>query len=144
MPEDIFLSDQNSVSHRWAILEDNGLSAWLYLTEPDSEKPAADCWIYNRAPKPIPAEGYRSHSVAPADPSDYVGDSAVIIFPDASNFRLVWSQDGESVAFFDGDILMGFIVAGQKRGYSRNLKKSGAWGNILDEDLYESLFCQVL
>jgi hypothetical protein len=141
MPEDIFLSDQNPVSHRWAILEDNGLSAWLYLTEPHSEKPVADCWIYNRVLKSIPAEGYGFHRVAPPAPSDYIGDSAVIISPDSSNFRLVWSQDGESLAFLDGNILMGFIADGQKRGYSRNLKKVGAWGNVLDEDLYESLFC---
>ncbi len=47
-----------------------------------------------------------------------------MIAVDASNFRFVWSEDGESVSFLDGNSLLGFIAAGQKRGYSRNLNIS--------------------
>ena len=39
---DLFIDAQHSLSRRFAILEDNGTSAWLYLTEPDTEKPSAD------------------------------------------------------------------------------------------------------
>ena len=140
MPEEVFLSEQNPVSRRWAVLEDDGLSAWLYLTEADSEKPAADCWIYNRISNPEPAESYLSRGVAPPASSEYAENGALLESPDASSFRLVWSEDGESVALFDGSVLMGFIAAGQGRGFSRNLKKAGAWGNPLDEDVYKSVF----
>ena len=143
MPEEVFLSEQHPVSHRWAVLEDDGLSAWLYLTEPNSEKPIADCWIYNRTSNPEPAESYMSRGSAPPAPSDYIGDSAVVLSSDASSFRLVWSEDGESIAFFDDNILMGFIASGEKRGYSRNLARAGAWGNPLDEGLYKSLFANI-
>lgn len=143
MSEEIFLSEQHPVSHRWAVLEDDGLSAWLYLTEPNSEKPAADCWLYNRISNPEPVESYLSRGVAPPAPSEYAGKGALLISPDASGFRLVWSKDGQSVAFFDDNFLMGFIAVGQKRGFSRNLEKAGAWGNPLDEDLYQSLFADV-
>jgi hypothetical protein len=143
MPEEVFLSEQHSMSRRWAVLEDDGLSAWLYLTEPESEKPVADCWLYNRISNPEPTESYMSHGVAPPAPSDYVGDGAFVVSPGASSFRLVWSKDGESVALFDGNLLIGFIASGQKRGFSRNLEKSGAWGNPLDEGLYKSLFADV-
>jgi hypothetical protein len=57
-----------------------------------------------------------------------------------SSFRLVWSEDGESVALFDGSVLMGFIAAGRGRGFSRNLTKAGAWGNPLDEGVYKTVF----
>jgi hypothetical protein len=140
MPEEVFLSEQNSISRRWAVLEDDGLSAWLYLTGPDSEKPAADCWVYNRIPNPEPAESYLSRGVAPPAPSEYAGEGALLISPDESSFRLAWSKDGESVALFDGHILIGFIASGHERGFSRNLEKAGAWGNPLDEDVYKSVF----
>ena len=140
MPEEVFLSEQHSVSHRWAVLEDDGLSAWLYLTEPDAEKPVADCWIYNRIPSPEPAESYLSRGVAPPAPCGYAGKGALLVSPDASGFRLMWSRDGESVALFADSILMGFIASGQKRGFSRNLEKAGAWGNPLDEDVYQAVF----
>ena len=140
MPEEVFLSEQNPVSRRWAVLEDDGLSAWLYLTEPNSEKPASDCWIYNRVLNPEPAESYLSRGVAPPAPSEYVRNSALLASPEASSFRLVWSEDGESVALFDSSILMGFIAGGYGQGFSRNLKKAGAWGSPLDEGVYESVF----
>lgn len=140
MPEEVFFSEQHPVSHRWAVLEDDGLAAWLYLTEPNSEKPVADCWIYNRLWNFDPAESYSSCGVAPPAPSDYVRDDALLAAPNASGFRFVWSTDGASVALFDGHILSGFIATGQERGFSRNLKKSGAWGNPLDENVYTSVF----
>ncbi len=140
MPEEVFLSEQHPVSHRWAVLEDDGLSAWLYLTGPDSEKPAVDCWIYNRTSNSEPAESYLSRGVAPPAPSECVGDAGLLTSPDGSSFHLMWSKDGESVALFDGSTLMGFIVSGRERGFSRNLGKAGAWGNTLDEDVYKAVF----
>lgn len=128
MPEDAFLSEKNPVSHRWAVFEDDGSSAWLYLTEPDSEEIMADCWIYNRVQNPLPANRYASEGIAPPAPANYIGDAAVMNAVDVSNFRFVWSEDGESVSFLDGNSLLGFIAAGQKRGYSRNLNKVGPMG----------------
>jgi hypothetical protein len=136
----IFLSEQHPASRRWAVLEDDGLSAWLYLTEPGSEKPVADCWIYNRIPDPEPAASYLSRGVAPPAPAEYVSSGALLAPPDAARFRLVWSQDGKSVAVFAGSILMSFIASGHRRGVSRNLKRAGAWGNPLDESVYKSAF----
>ena len=140
MAEEVFLSELNPVSRRWAVLEDDGLSAWLYLTEPDSQQPAADCWIYNRVTNPEPAESYLSRGVAPPAPAECVTGDALRVSPDAAGFRLVWSADGESVALFDGGALVGFIAAGRGRGFSRNLRKASAWGNPLDEELYKSVF----
>ena len=45
---DLFLSDQHPVSRRWAIVEDDGRSGWLYLSEPAATRVAAHCWLYNR------------------------------------------------------------------------------------------------
>lgn len=140
MPKEVFLSEQHPVSYRWAVLEDDGFSAWLYMTEPNSEKPVADCWIYNRIPNLESTEIYLSRGIAPPAPSEYVGNGALLITPNESSFRLMWSKDGGSVALFADNILLGFIAASQDKGFSRNLKKAGAWGNPLDEDVYKSAF----
>ncbi len=44
--ENLFLEHQHPASRRLAVLEDDGTSVWLYLTEPDSRRPAADAWVY--------------------------------------------------------------------------------------------------
>jgi hypothetical protein len=54
---------QNPSSQRWAILEDDGTSGWLYLTEPDSRKPTA--WFFNRIPAPPSGEISRNRGGQP-------------------------------------------------------------------------------
>ena len=52
MTEHLFLDEQHPISRRFAVLEDDGNSAWLYLTEPNGERPCADAWVYDRIAPP--------------------------------------------------------------------------------------------
>ena len=140
MSDNRFLSEQHCVSYRWAVFEDDGLSAWLYLTEPNSEKPTAVCSIYNRIANSEPAENYLSQGIAPPAPSNIIRDDALTFLPETFSFRFGWSDDGESIALFGGDVLLGFVISGEKRGFSRNITKAGIWGILLDENLYKKTF----
>lgn len=136
--QDLFLSEQHPISRRWAVIEDDGRVAWLYLTEPDTPKPAADCWLYNRVPPPPHFESARGE--APVVPGTHAGVDATIQPPPVESVRLRWSHDGESVAvFFDAE-LVGFIVKGQKRGFSRHIRVSGPFGSVLDTELFQRVF----
>jgi hypothetical protein len=135
-----FISEQNPISRRWAVFEDNGVSGWLYLTEPGSEKPTSDCWVYNCVTVTERAEHYMSRGMAPPAPASYADPTAEITEMDESAFTFRWAEDGESVAIFINDVLMGFIISRQGRGYSRNLMKVGPWGNPLDEEMYKNVF----
>ena len=138
--EQIFLSEQHPESSRWSVFEDDGISAWLYLTAPDSQQPVADCWVYNRIESPEPAGTYAARGIAPPAPPEITTDSPVMNPAGSSAIRVEWSPDGESIAIFLDELLMGFIDAGSRRGYSRNLTRPGPWGNPLDEQLYGSVF----
>jgi hypothetical protein len=135
-----FISEQNPTSRRWAVFEDDGVSGWLYLTEPGSENPTSDCWVYNCVGVTESADKYMARGVAPPAPASYTDTNSEITVGDESAFGFRWAEDGESVAIFINDLLMGFIISGQKRGYSRNLVKNGPWGNPLDEGLYKTVF----
>jgi hypothetical protein len=136
--QDLFVSEQHPVSHRWAVIEDDGRVAWLYLTEPDSEKPAADCWLYNRVPSPTQFASERGES--PVVPQTHVAESAGFQPPTEESVHLRWSHDGESVAVLFDSELIGFIVRGQKRGFSKHLRASGPFGSVLDRELFDSVF----
>jgi hypothetical protein len=136
--EDLFVSEQHPVSRRWAILEDDGTVAWLYLTEPDTQKPAADCWLYNRVKAPPTFSSELGQ--APVAPATHVANDAAAEPPDERDVWFKWSSDGQSVAVhFDKD-LVGFIAAKHRRGFSRNLSNEGPFGSPLNRDLYEQLF----
>jgi len=108
-----FESEQHPLSRRWAVVEDDGEVAWLYLSAPEALKPVAACFLYNHA------------------------DQAA---PQAKDIHFRWSNDGESVAVYFERVLMGFIVSGEQRGFSKLLTTAGALGAPLDESLYERTF----
>jgi hypothetical protein len=136
--KDLFISRQHPVSRRFAIIEDDGRVAWLYLTEPDRPKPIADCWLYNRVASP---QQFENAGVGvPIVPQTHSAEIMGLQPPAEKSVHVRWSNDGESVAvLFDSEII-GFIVQGQNRGYSRHLCVSGPFGNVLDKELFAKVF----
>lgn len=133
-------SEQHPHSRRWAVVGDEGDSVWLYLTAPDSQRPIADCWLLNTIPAPDDVSAYRASKSAPAATREFAGPHARGVVPEARAVRFQWSADGESVAVVVADELLGFIAAGQPRGFSRHLIAEGPFGHPLDQRLYADLF----
>ena len=136
--EDLFESAQHPKSRRWAVVEDDGQVAWLYLCGPDSHKPVASCFLYNRAQSQTDPTLARGES--PVVPDRYLVSGAAHLPPSPSAVRIRWSQDGESVAVLFGGVLMGFIAKGDSYGFSKLLAEAGPFGSPLDVALYESTF----
>jgi hypothetical protein len=136
----IFLADQHPISRRWAIFEDDERSGWLYLTEIDQPGIVGDCWIYNRVPAPDPSEVEALRQGPPPAARGFAGAEALAIDPDTSRIAFRWAEDGRAVALLiDGEPL-GFLIAGERRGISRNLARSGPWGQTWDQTRYDRVF----
>jgi hypothetical protein len=139
----VFISDQNQESLRFAIIEDDGLSCWLYLTNPNESKPIADCWLYNRieAPEDDEIKRYKKDGPPPAS-KGFVTSESTIDNPCKESFELIWSIDGNSIAALYKQIPFGYIKSGVQYGFSRNLAKSGPWGHVFIEEEFNSIFAQ--
>ena len=109
-----FESEQHPLSQRWAVMEDDGEAAWLYLSEPGTTKPAAACFLYDR----------RDVSVQDAEPSVH--------------FR--WSVNGNSVAALIEGRVIGFIAESHPLGFSSAVTSVGPRGNPMNLELYEKTF----
>ena len=140
MDEELFQSDQHPESRRWAIVEDDGKSCWLYLTEADSTRIVAHCWLYNRVPAPSGRIFKRGET--PIVPAEFVVDPAPFpaLVPTSVAFR--WTRDGQAVAVHLGGELMGYLALPARFGFSRNLKTPGPYGSPLDLDAYARTFDQ--
>ena len=89
--ENLFLEHKHPASRRLAVLEDDGTSAWLYMTEPDSRKPVADAWIYNRVAAP-PADAIKSYRGGPPPAvQGYASEVALCEEPSSHEWSFVWS-----------------------------------------------------
>lgn len=140
MSNEIFVSEKNLVSQRWANFEDDGFSGWLYLSEPNQERPSYDCWIYNRIPAPKPDEIEQFRGSPPPASSEYVGQNSMVAEIDEDNVKFKWSNTGNEVAILINEVPFGYILCSQKTGFSRNLTKQGPWGEIFDQSIYETFF----
>jgi hypothetical protein len=134
------IQEQHPVSRRWAIFEDDGVSAWLYLTEPDVKRPVADCGVYNRIAAPPNSDIERYRGGPPPACVGYAGLDARYSGTEPPEVCFRWSQDGEGVAVEVDGAPLGFVAPGTTRGVSRHLVRTGPWGNHWDEALFRRLF----
>ena len=134
-PDSIFLSEQPPATRRWAILEDDGVSAWLYITEPYAEKPAAHCFVYNRIP-PIPGSDIAKYRNGPPPVTvSYASEEAHWPTVDEQDLGVTWSEDGSvAVASLAGEPVA-MLRVGERRGYSKALSKEGPFGKPWNDDV---------
>lgn len=140
MEKSTLICETNPRSKKEARFVDHGHSAWLYLTNSDSQVVVADCWIYNRIPAPKESEIAQYKTSSPPAVASYAHAHAEFTPLQSDNFELKWSPDGRSVALLINGIPFGFIPPGVQRGYSKHLTKTGPWGHKWDEKLYLILF----
>jgi hypothetical protein len=138
--ENLFRDDEHPVSGRFAVLEDDGTSIWLYLTESGTRKPVSDAWVYNRVAPP-PMEAIKSYRGGPPPAAQgYASESALCEDPLACEWSFVWSSDGDAVAAVKDGQPVALIVVGQPGGYSRELVQDGPWGHPWSDELYRQKF----
>ena len=141
MSNGVFITDVHPLSKRCAILDDNGNSAWLYLTDPGQQRPEKDAFAYSPVP---PVESLDIEAIgrgeAPILPIGLASDDAVLTEVDSAQVSFLWSMDGESLAVAYQDRLLAMIVAGSEHGYSAALRQQGEFGLPWDEAVFEQAF----
>jgi hypothetical protein len=139
-PEGRYLSFQSKASGRHATLEEDGYSAWLYLTSQSEYEVVADCFVYSRVQLP-------DHLVAPVGkngPPLLIRQQATSIAVQrvvpAESLRLEFSSDGNSAIVLLRGEPWAFVTYDQKHGYSKSLSVAGPFGYPWDEQLYHEHF----
>ena len=144
MPEhNLYIEDQHPASRRFAFFEDDGVSAWLYLTERDSRTPIADVWVHNRIPAP-PTREIKSYQGGPPPAAEgYVAMDAMCENSVNYQWSLLWAIDGEAVAIAKDGQAISFITSAEKFGYSRKLIRNGPWGHAWSREQFATAFPEV-
>lgn len=142
MSKDIFIHSHNTVSGRYAILEDDQKVAYLYLTKPGTQKPEKDAIAYSRLAlaEKIDWEHIKRSGEAPPLARDMASPAAIIQNPQDSKFSFKWSADGQAVALIRNGEPIAFAAATEKFSYSKAVAKPSPLANPWDQKLYEALF----
>lgn len=142
MADQIFLSSENAVSGRTAILEDDGQVAYLYLTAPSSAKIERDVILYMRI-QPITEVEWKKIMATTSTPRltiKIASTTAVIEDPAEHEFEFCWSQDGNSVAALRHGMPLGFTSATERLGYSKAVAVTSPFASFWEQAKYDAIF----
>ncbi|GAB2894886.1 hypothetical protein GCM10027180_25930 [Microbulbifer echini] len=138
---EIFIEQRNDTSGRFAIIEENESSAWLYLTPTSGKGIDRDAFIYS----PIePADKLNIDEIkdggTPILTKSVASESAVLNNIGDSELSIKWSKDGHSVAVFYKNEAIAFIAGKEKSSYSKALSKESFFGKPWDQNVYRATF----
>jgi len=137
---DLLATEKHPLSHRTASVFNESHSIWLYISEPNNTKIAADCWLLNTIETPESLSDFTSHKSPPPATAKFVSKQAQGNLPSSSQIKFLWSNNGQSVAVIIGSETLGFIAQNSPRGFSKHIKLSGPFGDPFEIELYKSLF----
>ena len=145
MPEDLFIAFYHKPTGRHAVLEDDGLTAWLYLHAPsnDPHRTAAvekACFVYNRKAPIDTSETTKHRPKPPAIDQHYASESAITENPASHDWTIQWSLRGEAVLLTrDGQPWCLIEVSGgNNRGHCKSIRAEGPWGSPWDQQKFHS------
>jgi hypothetical protein len=139
--EGLLLQSQHQLSRRYAILEDDGRMAFLYLTERGERMPVRDAVVYTRVPLAKAQDWARVKRGAPPELSlDIASPSAVVPLPRASEFSFRWSPDGESVAILRKGSPVAMASMRHKIGHSKAVYVPSPLAHPWDARAFTTLF----
>ncbi len=138
---ELFKDECHPVSGRCAILEDNGSSAWLYLTPKSGEGIEKNAFVYS----PIePADELNKEELAKGNPpilyKKIASEDAIINSAIESDFYFKWSSNGESIAVLYKDKPIAMIHEEHLRGFSNALIQKSGFGVPWNQGVYSSTF----
>lgn len=139
----VFATSSNSQTglNATVVVEPNDVKAhsvWLYLSNADEI--ISDCLLANLA-EPVDSRGRPKNRDAPPPAlRQYLTSEVPSELPGKDDLHFTWSKTGKDVAVSVKRKVVGFILWGEKRGYSRALSQAGPWGNPWSDDLFNSHF----
>jgi hypothetical protein len=141
MAEPIFLQSHNETSGRFAVLDDNGTVAFVYLTQPRTNGIERDVVAYTRA-EPVETIDWEAAKKAgwPPPLSAQVASEDAVQHPRKEQLSFQWSADGEAVALLFNNKPIAFAAIGLELGHSKAIGKECGLANPWDQAVYDKLF----
>ena len=139
-PEGPYLSFQSLASGRHATLEDDGHSAWLYLTRQTNNQIITSCLVYSRVELTEYFVAPFGKNGSPLLTKEFASAAAIQPIVSKDSLSLKFSADGNSVVVFLRNEPWTFINCDQTHGYSKSLSVAGPFGWPWNEQLYHDYF----
>lgn len=141
-PQEVHLQSTSLVSRRLAVLEDDGVVAYLYLSAAGSQMPIRAVVAYSRQPPVAKIDWSEVGKTGGAPPisQDIASPTAVLAKPDAAELSFRWSRNGDAVALLRRGSPLAFAAASRIDGQSKAVVRASPLAIPWSQRSYDSIF----
>ena len=142
MANDYFVESFHNESRRHAILELEGSVAYLYLTRVESLSPEKEVAVFSTGElvEPEVAVAAAKEGIPPPLVARYASDYAVYPADVFWKLKLLWSEDGSSVAVLLRGDPIAYVSIQEKFGKSKALSVTSFFGEPWSDESYKRAF----
>lgn len=140
--EEVFHQNQDELSGRFVIVEEDENSIWAYLTFPYEEKIDKDCFLGSRIKIEVAEldfEEYRKKQIPPPLTKKYSTIESHLPNLSEEDISVEWRNNGNAILMINGNPVM-FFSDNEDKGFSKSISKNGMYGNKWNQIKYDEIF----
>lgn len=140
--ERIFYQNQDDLTGRFVVVDEDENSMWAYLTIPFEEQIDKDYFLGSRIKIEIEEfdfKEFRKKQIPPPMPKEFSTDKSHQPKLREEDISVNWGTNGDAVIKINGNPFLLFS-ADEEKGFCKSISKSGIYGNQWDESKYEEKF----
>jgi hypothetical protein len=137
----MFYSEQDELTKRYIVVEEDESSIWVYLTMPNGAEIDKDCFLGNRYEvtyEKLDVEEYKNKQISPPTIKDFSTELSWIKGLKENDLSVDWFQDGNILLKIKDEPFL-FFHSEDKRGFSKSITKNGMYGNAWNENKYKEI-----
>ena len=138
---ELFFSDQDEISGRNIIVEEDGNSIWAYLTQPHKTEIDKDYYVgtrYEITIEELDIEAIKKANVPPPMIKKYSTEWSQMKKIKEEDLSVEWFEDGDILLKIKGISFL-FFHKGESRGFSKSIKENCLYGNAWNEDRFKEI-----
>ena len=137
----IFYSEQDEITKRYIVIEEDENSIWVYLTIPNESQIDKDCFLGSRYEIKEDISNFKEYKKRQIPlPMTKAFSTEFSFFKEINEDDLTvnWFQNGNVLLTINGNPFL-FFHHKAKRGFSKSIKKDGMYGNSWSESKYKEI-----
>ncbi len=137
----IFYSEQDEITKRYIVIEEDENSIWVYLTIPNESQIDKDCFLgsrYEIKENEFDFEEYKKRQTPPPMTKEFSSKFSFFKEISEKDLKVNWLKNGNVVLKIRGESFL-FFHNQIEREFSKSIGKNGIYGNTWNEDKYKEV-----
>lgn len=140
--ERIFYQNQDEITGRFVVIDEDENSIWAYLTIPFEEQIDKDCFLGSRIKIEIEEfdfKEFKKKRIPPPMTKEFSTGESHLPNLKEEDVSVNWGKNGDVVIRINGKPFLLFS-ADEEKGFCKSISKNGMYGNQWNESKYEDKF----